>query len=60
MLTNPNGFFQRFVRSFLGQLVLGAVFGGLLIAFAGIKDPEWFLGGMLVGAITVVVLARET
>jgi hypothetical protein len=58
MLFNPNGLFQRVVRSLPGQIVLGAIIGGLLIAFAGIQDPWWFLGGMLAGAIAVVMLAR--
>lgn len=58
MLTNPNGFFQRFVRAIPGQITIGAAIGGLLIAFAGIQDPWWFFGGMLTGAIAVVLLAR--
>ena len=47
---------KKMARSWWGRLLVGAFIGGLLVAFAGIQEPVWFLGGMLVGAAVLYFL----
>jgi len=44
------------VRSWWGRLLIGAFIGGLLVAFSGIDEPIWFIGGMLAGAAALYFL----
>ncbi len=47
---------RKMVRSWWGRLLIGAFIGGLLVAFSGIDEPIWFLGGMLAGAAALYFL----
>jgi len=54
---------QRFswknvIRSWWGRSLAGAFIGGLLVAFSGLDQPAVFLGGMLIGAVTLFLLGR--
>ena len=47
---------RKIVRSWWGRLLIGAFIGGLLVAFSGIDEPIWFIGGMLAGAAALYFL----
>ena len=47
---------KKIVRSWWGRMLIGAFIGGLLVAFANIQDPAWFIGGIFVGAFAMYFL----
>ena len=47
---------KNMARSWWGRLLAGGFVGGIVVAFAGIDEPLWFLGGMMVGAAFVYFL----
>ena len=50
--------YTKWLRTWWGRLLAGAFVGGLLVAFAGINEPSWFLVGMAVGALAMYFLGR--
>jgi hypothetical protein len=46
------------LRRWWGRSLAGAFIGGLVVAFAGIDQPGWFLVGMAVGALALYAAGR--
>ena len=49
---------KKLLQSWWGRSLAGAFIGGLLVAFSGVDDPAWFMGGMVIGAVTLFLLGR--
>ncbi len=47
---------KNMARSWWGRLLVGGFIGGIVVAFAGIDEPLWFIGGMMIGAAFVYFL----
>jgi hypothetical protein len=47
---------KKIARSWWGRMLIGAFIGGLLVAFANIREPVMFIGGMFVGAFAMYFL----
>jgi hypothetical protein len=58
MASNKSNKYVRILRSWWGRSLAGAFIGGLVVAFAGIEEPAWFLVGMFVGALALYVVGR--
>lgn len=58
MAFNSNNRYARWLRSWWGRSLFGAFIGALLVAFSGIEDPLFFLGGMVIGALVLFYLGR--
>ena len=50
--------YTKWLRSWWGRSLAGAFVGGLLVAFAGINEPGWFVVGMILGALALYFLGR--
>jgi hypothetical protein len=46
------------IRSWWGRSLAGAFIGGLLVAFANVNSPVFFLIGMAGGALALFLLGR--
>lgn len=58
MQSNKSNRYVRMLRSWWGRSLAGAFIGGLVVAFAGIEEPAWFLVGMAVGALALYAVGR--
>ena len=58
MASNKSNKYVRILRSWWGRSLAGAFIGGLVVAFAGIEEPAWFLVGMFVGALALYAVGR--
>ena len=49
---------KKMLQSWWGRSLAGAFIGGLLVAFSGVQEPAWFIGGMVAGALALFFLGR--
>ena len=57
-MRNMNSLWKKFVRTWWGRMIIGALIGGFGVLFVGVQDPAVFFLGMILGAAALFFLGR--